>query len=78
MFFFRLRNANLRLLTSSLALLAKGVTQNATKKGGIPEDCMCMKVGPEATDMQHEKVVKSTGKHMSCHDTQIASHAGHV
>lgn len=35
MFLRRLPAANLRLETSSLALLAKGVTQKATKNAGI-------------------------------------------
>lgn len=39
MFLRRFLLANLRLDTSSLALLAKGVTQNATKKGGMPDAC---------------------------------------
>lgn len=39
MFLRRLPDANLRLDTSSLALLAKGVTQKATKKGGMPDAC---------------------------------------
>jgi hypothetical protein len=39
MFFMRLRDAKTRLETSSLALLASGVTQNATKNGGICDAC---------------------------------------
>lgn len=39
MFLRRCPEANLRLDTSSLALLAKGVTTNATKNGLMPDAC---------------------------------------
>ena len=39
MFFLRFLPANVKLEISSLALLAKGVMQKETKKGGMPEAC---------------------------------------
>ena len=49
MFFTRRRDAKVRLETSSLALLARGAAQKATKKEGMPDACtQCADgLGPE-------------------------------